>query len=84
MFQMGDGALALQLEDLVLCCSESNKYNPCMACFSFGSISRRENTFTSAVFREKILELPVLSPYFREDLEIHWEPIRDHRNELWL
>lgn len=53
MFQIGDGALELQREDLVLCCSERNKYNPCMAYFSFGSISRRENTFIGAVFREK-------------------------------
>lgn len=84
MFQVGDGALELQLEDLVLRCSERNKYNAGMACFSFGSISRRKNTFTGAVFREKILELPVLSPYFREDLEVHWEPIRNHSNEPWL
>lgn len=67
------------------CCSALKDIKPCMAFFSFGSISRRENTFTGAVFRGKILELPGLSPYFREDLEIHWYSIRDHRNEqrLW-
>lgn len=57
MFQMGDGALELQLEHLSLCYSERKKYNLCMAYFSFGYIRRRQNTFPGAVFREKNTEL---------------------------
>lgn len=74
VFQVGDGALELQLQELVLYCSERKKYNPCTAYFSFGSISRRGNTFTGDDFGEKkIPELPGLSPYFRDDLGIRWE-----------
>lgn len=64
MFQMGDGALGLQLEDLVLCCSERNKYNPCVAYFSFGSVSRRESTFTGAVSGEKSTGIACLGSIF--------------------
>lgn len=63
MFQMGDGVLELQLKDLVLCCGERNQYNLCMAYFSLGSISRRENTYWCWFWR-KILEFPVSNPYF--------------------
>lgn len=54
-----------------------------LACLSLGSISRRENVFISAVFRGKV-KLPVLSPYFRDNLGIYCKPIRACRVELWL
>jgi len=81
---MGDGALELQRK--TWCCAAETGIDTTLAqlVVPSGSISRRKNTFTGAVFGEKMLELPVLSPYFREDLEIHWEPVRDWRNELWL
>lgn len=53
MLQVGDGALQLQLQELVLCCGERKKHNPCMAYCSFGSISRRGNTFTGDGLGEK-------------------------------